>query len=738
MESDTLDDLPDLALSAVILNDTLFAQLHKRVGVIFTGLASQQFDSTAFWGRSLQLSDDETLQLRVLPRGLFSAPGLVDLTNRVVMISSRRRGPYGKDFVSLAILWDGEKASDLKVSAFDILAANSQSVACRNLHIVCPSIFSEHDAEFKAAPEGQKPSPLWPVLDEFSFHSIRPVSFTVSKPIMIAGSTDALVSMHAAPGTSQFVIAGHFANTSMEDVVYASAERTTAHQWQKLCRVNAASLQKKVGLETAEKAMHTAATVTEMLSIEGLLSILSHNFACGALPDMMHSPGGFPLLIAFAVRLACYPERFACRCGTASDLYANSDLRSIFESEWEPITPEKAGGHYLYAIDVMIRGAYKEAMQSAEKTGTRQAVQDNVTFWQRAGQRCISSVFGPQLHDFLPFDTPLGSSEHVQDPITEARNKVIQKKMSASDVSATIDAGLSIDIATVSQKRHALLMVLNSVEHWARTGEYCEIQIHPRNDVTMTVSRSEGSGATTTKQELRRLLENGMEESIREMVLNGDAKDEEDARQRAQEIREGVENALASHADDTPFDLTRQKLPVHVAVDDGETKLSDLDTSLLDPNTVCFGAFQHGMSAISTAMCQGTLIHHQFGMSCFLASPHATNTCADCDATVHLLTSTFLGTRFGSCPTCQRPRCLACMSKVQRATPRNKHDAAKSCLRCKAAKEGKYKPVAKDTSRKKTPKSQRAGKAGMRAEMRADMSADSTTKAKKATPTGGS
>ena len=100
-------------------------------------------------------------------------------------------------------------------------------------------------------------------------------------------------------------------------------------------------------------------------------------------------------------------------------------------------------------------------------------------------------------------------------------------------------------------------------------------------------------------------------------------------------------------------------------------------------------------------MCQGPMVHHQFAMACFLTGPRAVNKCADCESEVHVLTSTFLSSRFGSCPDCQRPRCLPCMAKVHSSTPRYKHDQSKGCLRCQLADTRKKKKSKKDKDREK-------------------------------------
>ena len=698
MSCDTLDDVPEQARNALFLNELLFSQLRHLTGVVFTGLASQQFChiGDAEWGSALHLSVDETLQFRIFPKGLLSGGQIIE-RNNTVLLAARRRGPVGKDFVSLAILWDPTHKIDVDGLALNRGMAQSP-VSCRNLHIVLPSMFNHHDAAHGGAKDGEKPNPLWPVLDEFNFHAIRPSSFSITRPVKVQGSDDSLLSVKAAPGISQFIIGSFFAGVECEDVCHRAAEPIPYARWEQVCGAYMARMTKTVGTDSTLQAMHNGLTIADLLSAEGLLGVLSHNFCTGALPDMMHSPGGFPLLIAFAVRLACYPSRFGLASGTQADDWANRDMISLFEANWEPITPDKIGGHNFYAIDIMMKGAFKDAMSHAKKHDTRQSVIDNIHFWQRSGQRCISAVFGPQLDDFLPARSQFGHCEQLTDPLLEARNRVLRQKMHAHECSTGLDNQVCFQIATVQQKRNTLLMVLNSVEHWARTGQYCDLQIHSQNKVNMKIAKPKKG---MTKVELRQQFNAGMEDSVKEMLDTGEYQEEWKARQAAEILRDGLEAALAFHEEEDPLDFEdlQLQLPATVLEDPSDAPVpneyNDLGCGGMNPENICYAACNHGMSALGAAMCQGPMVHHQFSMACFLTGPLAVNKCADCDAEVHVLTATFLSTRFGACPECQRPRCLPCMAKVHSSTARHKHDPAKGCMRCRAAAETRKKKKGK-------------------------------------------
>jgi hypothetical protein len=181
---------------------------------------------------------------------------------------------------------------------------------------------------------------------------------------------------------------------------------------------------------------------------------------------------------------------------------------------------------------------------------------------------------------------------------------------------------------------------------------------------------------------------------VREMMDSGEADTEEKARAAAQVIHDGILAALTFSDDDTEIDFNDLKLkfPHKVAKDCGmplDTRDGPEEGAVdLDKENICIDAFKGAISAVSASMCQGPMIHHQFSMGTFLSSPYAVNTCADCDAEVHLLSAVFLSTRYGSCARCQRPRCLPCvalMHSKHRPSGFDPLDKGRHCMRCKPA-----------------------------------------------------
>ena len=315
---------------------------------------------------------------------------------------------------------------------------------------------------------------------------------------------------------------------------------------------------------------------------------------------------------------------------------------------------------------------------------TSVAVADNMAFWQRAGQRCVTEVFGPHMDEFCATRLlePYGASPLLVDSLRDARNRAMKARVPVFDTNTpNADGELPQQMASPREKRAALLMVLNSVEHWLRTGTYCAMQIHNPNShqVGGETPRVRAAG------DLRDALRKGVEESVREMVENGDS--EADARGAAETLRESLEQAMAIEAADSdagePRELSanvRLKVPASLLHPDLQT--SDLgEEALLDADSVCIEAYRHACLGVGAAICQGPIVHQSYEMSCFVSSPSAVNTCANCDAAVHVLHATFLGSKFGECLRCRRPRCLQC-------TETHKLDTG-PCLRCKQPKKDK-------------------------------------------------
>ena len=322
-------------------------------------------------------------------------------------------------------------------------------------------------------------------------------------------------------------------------------------------------------------------------------------------------------------------------------------------------------------------------------------------FWHRAGQRCITALFGPQIEDFLPPRTAFGTSSKTLDPLMEARNSVIQKQHQATEAVTGNQGRVTQYLAKIQEKRSVLMTVLNSVEHWLRTGSYGGMQLHQKRKAPETVGtrlfRPGAAENSVDRESLAKALDRGMEDSIREALATGES--EEEARAAAKVLRDNIEGALNYDRDgnvnlsDIQLHMPREVVNASLetlklgALNHATNDADDLvNAVVLTDEDISEGAFEHAVNCISASMCQGPMVHHEFDMTCFLSSKYAVNKCADCDADVHLLSACFLGTRLGSCTRCNRPRCIPCTSVMHSKCKPGEPitvDPTRTCLRCK-------------------------------------------------------
>jgi hypothetical protein len=639
------------------------------------------------------------------PKGMF-ANASARPSPDVIILAARRCGPVEEAQITFAIIWDDKDTH--KCIPYDIASlhrAAIKTVAAKNLHIMLPSLFNHHEPHW----DSKHAKYNWPVLDEQHFHSVRSSSFSIFKTgTLSAGNHNQLINTSSS-GLSQFVLAGQFAGVDIQDKTHRAAEPITYAQWQAVCSQYATQLEK--GSKSACDALNattSAMAVTNLMSAEGIISLLSQPVLDGALPDMLHMPGGFPLLITFACRLACYPRRFGLSEPTIEDQWANRELMSIFEANWSAMPHAKAGSKnvFFYAIDLVIKSAWKDASAHAKNLHFQQATKDLLLFWQRVGQRCVSSLWGPTREDFHPGTSVFGHSEKITCPLAEARSRVMRntiienESVVPTDINVLATKSPSVDI---SVKRQTLLRMMDSVECWLRTGQYAGQQVNAKNPKIPLHGITKRAKTAMTKSELAEALDLGMEQSVREMIENGEVDSEQQARDAAAMLRDGIQSWINKCGNDNEaVDFSEvahlcPQLKIKKAVtssqDGHETGSAAYQLKLeceLDKDNVCVDAFRGGISCVAAAMCQGPMVHHQFkDLRVFTTCEGAKNTCADCGIDVHVLHASFLATRFSECTRCKRARCHNCTEIAASMALKTEGVSVQpvGCLRCKPTKE---------------------------------------------------
>jgi hypothetical protein len=624
MNYDTLAIVPENLREPGCVNSILFENTRRLLGVVFSGSASLSLfagDDDSSWGPSMRLDHGETLQLKIHPSGALSNGTIYESSNfQKLIICTRRRRAGEKDTVTTGIFWDGS-ATVLETNSKSFFETDrSSAVSCKGIHLFMPSLFTHHDSLHGGVEPGVEPSvSLWPVLDNSNFHALRCGTLSICQPVKLSDGSQSNL-MRTACGTSVFVLAGFLLGISIDDYPRLSVETVNPRQFEILSAKMCDQMRKKSGsTHRTLRALASASAVADLLSAEGLLSILSHPF-CGAhLPDLLHAPVGFPLLVAFSVRLACYPERYGLYPCASIDSFTNSDIISHFETAWEPLSLSNCGKKRFFALDFMIRIGFKEAQTCASKHSVNNMLIDNLTFWQRAGQRCINNVFGPKAADFSPADSQFGGCPCLTDPLAEAKNRVIQHNFRPAEAAGGADGAFSL--TNIAKKRETLLNLLNDVELWARTGRYSGVQISDRNK-TRTAAATHDFG--------------GVEEDMPPM-------------------QSAIENLLPK----TP-EAVEPAMDAAAAAD----ATTHINSDYLDPDSICSDAFGTAIETLASACLQGPLCQHGFLTKCFVSAPEVNLSCANCDTKVHVLTATFLASRNSECSRCKRPRCLVC-SKSQ-------------------------------------------------------------------------
>ena len=240
----------------------------------------------------------------------------------------------------------------------------------------------------------------------------------------------------------------------------------------------------------------------EQLSHGGFLDMMADPFFDGAMPDSMHRPSHMPLFIAFAVRIACFPDRIGLPPGTPDDLFAVREVTNLFESFQPPFLPHGIGSgkgsrsEPQFAIDVVLQhsvarmlkeldrirnatpssasAALKEKLreQGTQVDAIEKKVQSALVMLHRAGTAVCVDLCGviPQREDATSgVYTKFGLAESCCDPVEHAKC-VAAYENNLGHLAPRVDP---MRCTSVGARQMALARVMAVVERWLCTGTYC-------------------------------------------------------------------------------------------------------------------------------------------------------------------------------------------------------------------------------------------------------------------------
>ena len=463
-----------------LLNELLCAPLASMAGVVVQGKASPIFAPHESWGRPMTLETGEQLHLRTYPPGLL---GMLAADKRppLAIVAARRRGGASQMVdTAFALLWDDAVASERLRRLGEGFAPSSRSAGVRALHVLLPSLFRHHEPSVLLKAENDR----WYDHDHEHFRRVRSHSVSVRR------RDGQETAYYPGAGGSKWVVAGDFLEVDVElpDTKAVVTVDESMYKHGLLRRSNEVAQGARRNGYTAAQFDAAAAhgmMVCDMLTCEGIVAMLGTPVLDGAWPDVLHMPGGFPLTIAFAIRIACYPQRYGLPPASTADRWANDQIVSLFESNWAALPPETVGAAKgLYAIDLVI-ARVEHAVEQARKVlrsskgpskDAEAMPRNHLAFWQRAGQRCAVELFGASCVDYEWGRGVLGPCHKLEDPASEARRRVLRRTLEPEDIKSN-DAALPFGHVDAHLKKMTLLHVINSVEHWLRSGQYGRVDV---------------------------------------------------------------------------------------------------------------------------------------------------------------------------------------------------------------------------------------------------------------------
>lgn len=599
---DTLDD--------IILNESGVDELYMKLvsglnGCVGITVGGENLNSRAtdgYWGREIVLTTGEHLQMRIAPPGKLGIPlGPYDFR----LVATRRTSSGCIPIVAWAIMFlPREEFCEAGTRPMP----SGQTIGCRGLHFILPSLFNKHDSHRCKGVGGVQ-------IDPYGFHSIRPSC------VLLPHSPHGYSIM---PGDSFLVIAGHMAGVDVPDGLRRSSEVMATGDYTRGIASKQRGIIHKIGEREAKAHICTSQTLCDLLTMEGYLGILCNSFFIGAMPETTCSPIGMPLSVCFAVHVACFPERFGLARGTKADEFANKEIMFTFHSRWKRVLLNG-----FRAMDSAIKCGYDDALSEAGgQPPLRIQIDDSLLLWQRMGQRLVSKIMSDPRDEVNRcgtrdvYSTRFGTADLKKDRISNAKYDHLAKKGFCKPIAENPIE--KIHMAHRFDQRRMLSRILDDGEHWLRTGYFGDTRISEENVNVASASPARDSMTPCPYCGTCFVCACEFIKPARTPV-------------------EGTDTSSSDESDD---------------VDD-----------VMD-NKLNKAALEQAKNLISLFIIHGPFSQHTFELKSYLLCPFAKNKCADCDNDVDALQASMFGNKYDQCDQCNRPRCFECSKEAAKANRR--------------------------------------------------------------------
>lgn len=615
----TLDNIPDFALSTMSqLYNYLIRPFERSYGVVIYGPLELD-EERATWGRHVSLPSGEMLQIRFAPVCMLHTG-----YDGLAMISVKLTTLRGCN-VKTCVMFPPE--GDLKNPA-SLVKRMNDPLAPRGLHLLMIAFFRRHDSSIGLERENTS---SW-TIDPSGYGSVR--STTISLTNCVPLGTPATCkkvrrgdfftfnhtnSIQSTPGTSPFIIAGELIDTNLPDCPRRPSEPMNPKEYDKISQTALSGVM-EADFETGASAIAASISICELLSGEGIISMLSNDFFKATLPTKLKTPTGMGLIIVMAVRIAMVPGIHGLRAGTLCDQSACAELRTMFESQLAPMAFLKN----KWAIDIIMLLGRAEARLKCKRNDNAafdMQMNDQLVYWHRVGQGVISSLFGFNTNlDTMPpyLDTGHGSPWRFCDPLITARDTKLVE-LGANHNNARDPA--RINFSPLWKRRITLIKLLVNTERYIRTGVFEGKRLMPEN---------ENNGEPNLPDFDQDTLNELFFPQVKSQIQNGET-------------------------------------PEFLSSDDLKKKLS------VECN---MAAVRQVIGDTAEALYVGPVVHFKHRVGAYLISDFQKSPCADCKRPVHVLQGVVMAFAFGECLNCHAKRCLDCSAKYNIPDMVKKHSLA--------------------------------------------------------------
>ena len=459
--------------------------------------------------------------------------------------------------------------------------------------------------------------------------------------------------------------------------------------------------------QTTTGLTFSARAAFEQVSLVGILDMLSDPLYAGALPDDLHQPYGFPLILALAVRIACAPHRVGIERTTKDDAYATKEVALLWEAVQPTVIasgPDRRSGEQLYGIDVVISHATARmvralealhADQLGESESAKQSayhcqeleeqVRETMRFLFSQGVAVCIDVCGvpPEARDGASeLSTPVGYSTWDADPVQRSRTNAA-RRLGLGEINDCP----AHRTATRGQRQRTLIRTMQTVEHWLCKNKYRGIVVRKSfegrvSDISMQMpaAASAPAAANTPKSSTQ-----------------GSSK-------RNKKKKGGTADPKAALVNNSKRRMALDQHCINLTVASLVKNHIDLDNEYIAEqcaktlNQVAVNE-AHGIlgDLLQVGGCLGPT--RLYDVSTYTVSKNSWIKCAHCPRETNVVHSVAFGGAFGRCVRCGHPRCLRCVFddielEVAKATGVDWPEALSertppelnSCLYCYASK----------------------------------------------------